>query len=179
MKKYNKVIVEAIPGIVAILFGALGLAMPKLGAFYISPGFFPLIIAILMLFLSSIKVVQELRAVYLKHNVQLFVSGNEKADLETAQSIVQEPLQQPSAAESAYQQKIWWIKTFYIVGTMVAYVAMIWYRIPYIFSTALYLSSTLFIFAKKRWISNIILVVVISVGLYYLFSRVFFVMLPS
>jgi len=179
MKKYNKVIATAIPGIVAILFAALAIAMPKFGDFYLSPGFFPLIIASTMLLLCGVKVVQEVRVAHHRHNVQPYVSGNDRTDLDTVQSFVQEPLQQPSSTESAHQRKIWWIKTFYIVGTMAAYVAMMWYRIPFIFSTALYLSLTLFIFAKKQWISNTILLIVISVGLYYLFSRVFYVMLPS
>jgi hypothetical protein len=179
MKKYNKVISAATPGIVAILFGALAFAMPTFDVFYLAPGFFPLLVSGFMLILSAIKVVQEIQVVHPKHNARQFVSGNERAYVDTVQSIIQEQLQQPTSTESTNQRKIWWIKTFYIIGTIAAYVAMMWYRIPFMLSTALYLSLTLFIFAKKRWISNTILIVVISVGLYYLFSRMFFVMLPS
>lgn len=154
MKRYESVIAAATPGVVALFFIIGALSMPTFGAFYYAPGFFPLVIGAVMLLLSIMQTIREVG------NVSRNASGA------------------ASSGTIPVRTQGWWLRTLYCIGAMIMLVALIWFRVSFIFSSALFLTATLFFYARNRVVSNIFLIVIVSVGLHYLFTRVFYIPLP-
>ncbi len=152
MKRYSAVFAAAIPGMVALAFVLGALSMPTFGNRYTSPGLYPLIVGGIMLLLSIILVLQEVGKL--------------------------RPREADDGRQAAGRDRGWWLRTGYIIGAMALFVASIWFRVSFVLSSALFLAATLFFYARTRVLSNILLIAALSVGMYYVFTRVFFIPLP-
>lgn len=150
VKKYGTLASAVVPGILALLFAWGALRMPHMGRFTQAPGFFPLIAAALMLFLSVVLFFQEWG--------KLKQEGQAKA--------------KPALSRQAL------IRTVYMVFWMAVFVIMLWFRVPFMLSAGLFLAATLFYFEKKRIVSNLFIIALAACGFYFIFTRFFYIPLP-
>lgn len=157
MKKYSSILYVLVPLIIALGFMVESLKMPVYGEFYQSPGFFPFVIASLFAITSLILLMQE--ASKLKKEAAITTSeGNE----EKTEASIKEPL----------------ARALYIVLFIIIYGLMIWFRISFMISTAVFLIATLFFYERKRIVSNLFFTAICSFGLYYVFTKLFYIPLP-
>lgn len=153
MKRYIPIFSAAAPGLIAIAFIIGALMMPTHGKFYQAPGFFPFIVGSCMLLFSILLTLQE---------------------WEKVRSVSQGGEQEPEAPKG----KGWWFRTLYIIGAMLFLVILTWFRVSFMLSSAAFLAMTLFVYARKHIWSNLFMIAIVSVGLYYIFTRIFYIPLP-
>lgn len=153
MKRYVPVFSAAAPGLIALAFIIGALSMPTHGKFYQAPGFFPFIVGSCMLLFSILLTLQE---------------------LEKVRATSSEDGQAPEQPKG----KGWWFRTLYIIGAMLFLVLLTWFRVSFMLSSAVFLAMTLFVYARKRIWSNLFIIAIVSVGLYYVFTRIFYIPLP-
>lgn len=153
MRKYYNLTPSVVFGLIAALFAVGAVQMPSSGKFYQSPGFFPLIVAIMIIVLCVVMFLQEYK-------------------------ILKKGKTAEANKEPEQHSKEWIARTIYIVGWMAVMVIMLWLRISFIFSAGLFLVATMFFYERKRIISNLLYTAVIAWGLYYVFTAFFFIPLP-